>query len=224
MPLWVKVLLLGIGLSFLGVGVGVGVFGARAARAHVAMVEKLTPLSAAALEDQASGADALVEGIVSPRNPVVFRSFVAYAREELDVTIDSDGDRRESWRSDGQVTPRLALEAGGVVMLGNEGYSIERGHEVWYDEATLGFNNQPRDGSERYFGLIAGMPVTAVGTVADGQEGKELDAKTLFGGTRAEYLASQREGAAFMPIFGAIFGACGLLVLAIAGFLIVKLR
>lgn len=222
MPRWVSLMLLGMGLFFLAVGALIGIVGWRYAAADVARLEQLRPLSAAALEDQPGGADALVEGVVSPRNPAVFRDFVAYVREELDVDRDSDGDRRETWRSDGRETPRLLLEADGIVSLGGEGYSIAKGHELWYDEATLGFNSRPRDGSERYHGLLAGGTVTAVGTVVDGPEGKELDAETLFGGTREEYLASQRENAAFMPIFGGIFGAVGLLLAAIGAVLFVR--
>lgn len=215
MPRWVSLMLLGMGLLFLTVGALVGVVGARAARAEVARLEQLSPISAVAFEDQPTGAEALVEGIVSPRNRVVFRDFVAYVSEELDVRTDSDGDREETWRSSRSETPRLLLEAGGVVQIGNEGYSIARGHATWYDEATLGFNQQTRDGSVRYSGLVAGGPITAIGTVMDGSEGKALNATTLFAGTRAEYLTSQREGAAFLPIFGGIFGVVGLILAGI---------
>lgn len=215
MPFWVKAMLLGMGLLFMLVGGLVGVVGAQAARAEVARLEQLSPLSAGALADQPDGAEVLVEGVVSPRNRAVFRDFVAYVREELDVRTDSDGDRRESWRSDGRETPPLILEAGGVVLVGNESYSIAKGHLTWYDEATLGFNHQPRDGSRRYFGLLAGGPVTAVGTVVAGREGKELDARTLFGGSHEQFLAAQRQGAAVLPILGAVFGVLGLLLAAV---------
>lgn len=222
MPLWVKWMLLGMGVAFLAVGTYVGVVGARKARAEVARLEGLPSLSAAALEDQPGGTEALVEGVVSPDNRAVFRDFVAYVREELDVTTDSDGDREETWRSDGGETTGLLLEAGGVVRV-NKGYGIARGHHVWYDEATLGFNRQTRDGSERYHGLVAGGRVTAVGTVVDGPEGKELDAQTLFGGTRDAYVTSWREGAASLPIFGGLFGVVGL-VLAAVGTLVLLPR
>lgn len=222
MPRWIKVLLLGLGLAFLTTGALIGVFGTRQAQARLALLESLHPLTAATIDDQPTGTQALVEGIISPRNRVVLRDVVAYVREELDVTTDSEGDRSESWRSDGRETPRLALDADGTVMIGNESYSIERGHETWYDEATLGFNDRPRDGTERYYGLVAGRPVTAFGTVMDGQEAMELAAQTIFGGTRAEYLASQRSAMAFMPIFGGIFGSVGLVLCALAVFIIVR--
>jgi hypothetical protein len=222
MPRWVSLMLLGMGLLFLTIGVLVGVVGARFARAEVARLEQLLPLSAVELEDQPTGADALVEGVVSPRNRVVFRDFVAYVSEELDVRTDSDGDREETWRSSRRETPKLFLEAGGVVPIGNESYGIARGHVIWYDEATLGFNQQIRDGSVRYVGLIASGPITAIGTVMEGSEGKALNATTLFAGTRDEYLSSQREGAAFLPIFGAIFGGAGLLLAGIGGVLFLR--
>ncbi len=211
MPLWVKWMLLGMGVAFMAVGTYVGIVSARHARAEVARLEQLPSLSAAALEDQPGGTEAFVEGVVSPDNRVVFRDFVAYVREELDVTMDSDGDREETWRSDGGETPGLLLEAGGVVRVG-KGYGIALGHRVWYDEATLGFNRQTRDGSERYHGLVAGSRVTVVGTVVNGPEGKELDVRTLFGGTRDEYLTSRREGAASLRTLGGLFGVVGLLL------------
>lgn len=222
MPRWIKVLLLGIGLIFLVTGALVGIVGARQARARLAALESLRPLSAATIDDQPAGTEALVEGVISPRNRVVMHDVVAYIREELDVPTDSGGDRRETWCSDGRETPRLALDAGGPVMIGNQSYSIERGHETWYDKATLGFNDRPRAGTRRYHGLVAGKPVTAYGTVVDGLEAKELAAQTIFGGTRAEYLASQRSAAAFMPIFGGIFGVIGLVLCALAIFFIVR--
>jgi hypothetical protein len=214
MPLWVKLMLLGMGVAFLAVGTFVVVVSARQARAEVARLEQLPPLSAAALEDQPGGTEAFVEGVVSPENRAVFRDFVAYVREELDVTTDSDGDRDETWRSDGGEVPGLLLQAGGVVRVA-KGYGIALGHHVWYDEATLGFNRRPRDGSERYHGLVAGGRVTAVGTVVDGPEGKELDAQALFGGTREEFLTSRRGVAASMRILGGIFGVVGLLLAAV---------
>ena len=222
MPRWVKLLLLSMGLGFLVIGVIVGVFGTRQAQAHVAHLERLRPLSAATIADQPAGADALVEGVISPRNRIVFRNFVAYVTEELEVTTGSDGDRSESWRSAGRKTPRLALEAGGVVRIGNENYSIARGHEVWYDDATLGFNDQPRDGSKRYHGLRAGRPVTAFGIVVDGAEEKELAARTIFGGTHEEYLAAQHAAATFPLIFGGIFAVVGLLLSVIAVLFILR--
>ncbi|CAA9359724.1 MAG: hypothetical protein AVDCRST_MAG93-7588, partial [uncultured Chloroflexia bacterium] len=107
MPRWVKVMLLAMGLCFLGVGVLVGVVGTRRGQAHVALLESLRPLSAVAFDDQRAGTNAVVEGAISQRNPIVLRNVVAYIEEEMDVTTDSDGDRSERWRSTDRETPQL---------------------------------------------------------------------------------------------------------------------
>jgi hypothetical protein len=216
MPRWVKVMLLAMGLCFLGVGVLVGVVGTRRAQAHVALLERLRPLSSVAFDDQRAGTPALVEGVISQRNPIVLRNVVAYIEEEMDVTTDSDGDRSERWRSTDRETPQLVLEADGPLRVGNENYAIERAHKIWYDDATLDFDDRPRDGTKRYYGLVAGRQVTAFGTVVEGTEGNAMEAQTIFGGTYPEYLTSEREATAFFPIFGGIFGAAGFLLCALA--------
>lgn len=222
MPRWTALMLLGIGLIFLATGVFVGVVAAGEARAEVARLEGLRPLSAGALEDQPAGAEAMVEGVVSPRNLAVFRDFVAYEREEVEVDTDGDGDRRETWSAAGHEKPALLVEAGGLATVAREDYSITQGHALWYDEATLNFDSSTRDGSVRYRGVVAGRPVTAVGTVAEGAEGAELTAAELFGGTREELLASRREGAAFLPIFGGIFGVVGLIIAVVGAWGLVR--
>lgn len=222
MPRFVTLLLLGMGLLFVAVAVFVGLVGVPYARGEAARLEQLRPLSAAALEDLPAGAEVLVEGAVSPRNRPVFRDFVAYEREELDVSTDSDGDRKQTWRSAGGEWPPLILEAGGAVTVAGGGYNIARGHATWYDEATLGFGGQERDGSVRYHGLVAGGALTAVGTVVAGREGNELAATTVFGGTRDEFLASQRGSVTFLMVFAAIFGAVGLILDTVGVVLLVR--
>jgi hypothetical protein len=115
---------------------------------------------------------------------------------------------------------RIIQSGSGVVLVGNESYSIARGHEIWYDPSTLGFNERPLNDSKRYHGHLASRPVVAFDTVVEGSEGKEFYAQMLFGGTLEEYLASQRQATAFMRIFGAIFGTVGLLLSAIGTLLI----
>lgn len=222
MPRWVKGLLLSLGIIFIAVGAAVGIFGTRAAQARADHLATLRPLSAATLQDQPAGAEALVAGTLSASNPVVFRDYVAYVREELRVTTNNSGSTSQTWRTDTWDTPPLTLDAGGAVRIPNEGYTIELGHELWYDDVTLDFHNRPRDRSKRYSGLIAGRPVIAYGTVVDGADGKELTARSIYGGTHAEYLASQRAVAAFMPILGGIFDAVGLVLAAIAVVFIVR--
>lgn len=222
MPRWVPLFLLGMGVLFLGVGVVLGTVVARNAQAEVVRLEALPSLAARAVERQATGAQIFVEGALSDRNPTVFRDFVAYEREELDVTTDSDGDTRRDWRSSGRDTPPLLVDAAGDVRVGNDTYSIARGHATWYDETTLGFTGNERDGTIRYHGLLAGEPVTVLGAVVAGPEGRELAAELLYAGTREAFLESRRESAAALPFVGLIFGVVGAILGAVGGWLFVR--
>ncbi len=215
MPTWVKFLLLGIGLLFLVVGVLVGVVGSRQMQQNLAHLEQLRSMNATVFDDQQPRAEVLVEGVISERNPVILNNAVAYIREELDIRTDSDGDRVETWRSTGRETPRLFIDADGLIVIGNESYSIDNPHTTWYDENTLGFNNRPRDGTMRYYGLVAHRVVTVHGDVGLGTEGNELLARTIFGGTHEEFIASQRKAVAVMPLLGGIFGFVGLILCVI---------
>lgn len=212
MPYWVRLLLLGFGLVFLAAGVGIGVWGTRNAQAQAARAEALTPIGAAALGDAAIGAEVLVEAVVSPRNRAVFRDFVAYSAEEYRGE-DSDGD--PEWAAYDSVTPRLILEAGGVVQVANEDYRIEGAHARYEDPGTPTRGDLLRESTKRYRGLVAGGTVTAIGTVAQGVEGNELRAELLYAGTRAAYIEGQRQTAAFLPYLGAIFGVIGAIIVGV---------
>ena len=78
MPLWVRLLLAAIGLIFLVVGVALGLFGANAAGAEAGRAAALAPIGLAQLEDLPAGRAVLVEGLISARNPKIFREFAAY--------------------------------------------------------------------------------------------------------------------------------------------------
>lgn len=214
----VSVLVLGLlGSVFLAVGVFTGVFAARWARAEADRAEALPSLSLAALEDGRPGAEALIEGVLSARNPPRFREFVAYVREEYRGT-DDDGD--SVWAEDERATPRLLIElGGGVAQLGNDDYQLSGFHETWRDGDVLRWDGLSGGGTKRYAGLLAGRPVTAIGVIREGPEGNELWAATVYGGTREAYLAGQRNAARFLPIFGLIFGGIGALLLGIAAWI-----
>ena len=117
---------------------------------------------------------------------------------------------------------RAAVNAGEAQIAGLSLYSIARGHETWYDPATLNFSDRPRDGTKRYTGLIAGMPVTVYGTVAQDGNGNAITAQTVFGGTHAEFLASEQANADFLPIFGAIFGVVGTILAGLGIFFAIR--
>jgi hypothetical protein len=201
-----KLFLLGFGLLFVVIGLLVGVVGSRSATEAADRAEALAPLGAAALEDRPAGEVVLVEGTISPRNPPRFREFVAYRAEEY-RGVDDDGD--PDWEPFATVTPPLILDAGGVVLLANEDYSLEGDHARYEDPGPPTRGDFFRESTKRYQGLVAGGTVTVIGMVAPGQEGNELRAEFVYAGTRAEYIAGQRDAARNLPIIGLIFGGIG---------------
>jgi len=219
MPLKVTLFLLGFGLSFLAVGVALGVWGSRHAADQAARAEALAPIGAAALEDAPVGAEVLVEGLVSPRNPALFRDFVAYSAEQY--RGQSSGSRPR-WSTVDTVTPPLLLEAGGLVRLANDDYSLQGAHATYQDPGPLTRGDLFRESTRRYQGLVAGGAVTAIGTVVPGVEGNELRAELVFAGTRDEYIAGQRGSAATLPFIGAIFGVIGAAVAGVGLFFLLR--
>lgn len=205
MQLAVRLFLVFFGLLFVGLGYLSGVTMAGEARANAARAERLDPASAAVVEGGATGTELLVEGVISPRNQVHFRDYVAYVREEFRGS-DENGD--EKWAEDERVTPRLLIEAGGFVQVGNEDYELLGPHEYWQEEG-LNWSRRTQEGTKRYRGLVADRPAMVIGTVAPGREGNELRAELVFGGTRAEYIAGERGAAGLLPWIGLIFALVG---------------
>ncbi|NTW97681.1 MAG: hypothetical protein HGB28_03940 [Oscillochloris sp.] len=200
-----------MGLIFVAVGVFLGVIASRDAAVEADRVEAMAALDLAAFERGEPGSGALVEGVLSARNPARFRDFVAYVREEYHGK-DSDGD--DDWREDERVTPPLLVDlGGGVVQVANGTYRITRYHGQWDDGGVVYWNGITGEGSKRYAGLVAGRPLLVIGTVQAGPEGNQIQADLVFAGSQAEYVAGQRDTARFLPFFGMIFGAVGLILL-----------
>ncbi|NTU80612.1 MAG: hypothetical protein HGA45_14750 [Chloroflexales bacterium] len=198
MQLAVRSFLVLFGLVFVGLGYFFGVTMADQARAGATRAERLAPASAPTVEGAAPGAELLVEGALSARNQAHFRNFVAYVREEF-RGADSNGD--DKWEEDERITPPLTLEAGGLVQIANDDYTIAGPHERWQEEG-LNWSSRTEEGTKRYMGLVAGRPAMAIGVVAPGREGNELRAELIYGGTRQEYIAGQRDMARFLPWVG----------------------
>src|SRR5262245_58052064 len=117
-PTIAQTFLILFGLGFLSLGGFMATAGAQQARAQAERAERLRPLTAAALDDSRSGSEALVEGRISARNPLLFQQFVAYIREEY---RGSDDDDREKWEEDERRTPALRIDvADGIVALAND--------------------------------------------------------------------------------------------------------
>ncbi|GAB4214496.1 MAG: hypothetical protein OHK0022_53110 [Roseiflexaceae bacterium] len=199
--------LLGFGLIFLAIGAGLAIFGTQQAQAAADRAERLPPLSAAALDDGQPGREVLIEGRVSERNQALFQGMVAYVRQEYRGT-DDDGDAR--WSEDERRTPPLWIDLpGGAVKLANDTYRLESPAQQWQEPGGTSWNGFTGEGTKRYQGVAAGDPVIAIGTLVDGQEGPELRAEFVHGGTRSSYIAAQRSEAAFLPWFGGLFALIG---------------
>ncbi len=220
MQLAVRLFLVVFGLLFVGLGYYVGVGMAGAARASADRAERLAPADAAALAAAAPGGELLIEGVVSPENPARFRDFVAYVREEF-RGADNNGDER--WFEDERVTPPLAIEAGGRAQLANDDYELEGPHERWQEEG-LEWSRSTEEGTKRYRGLVAGGPVTAIGTVAPGPAGNELRAEVVYGGTREQYIAEKRGLSSLFPAVGLAIAAAGAALVFVAAWVLRRWR
>lgn len=202
MQLAVRGFLVMFGLALLLLGAYLGLSVGGAARANAARAAALEPATAASLRTAPPGAEVLVEGSLSSRNPARFRDFVAYVRQEF---RGADGNGDEKWFNDEEALPPLLIEAGGPVQVSNEGYDLLGYHERWQEEG-LNWSRSEQQGTKRYFGLVAGRPVMVLGQV--GPDGT-VAARLVFGGSRAEYIAAQQQNAGWLPWFGLLFGLIG---------------
>lgn len=215
---WPALLLLLFGSIFLTVGIAVATIGASNATRAAERAEALRPLGAAGLDDTFPGRDALVEGTIDSRTRAQFREFVAYVRYEYQGKDENEDER---WVEDVRVTPPLLLATvSGLVTIGGAGYRIEGPAHEWRESDTLTWTGA--EGTKRYTGLRAGDAVTAIGTVVDGAEGRELAAEVVFAGTQAEYAAAKRQESAAARLVGGIAALTGTVICAIGGWLVMR--
>jgi hypothetical protein len=216
-------ILCGIGAVFLLAGLIIGIFGSRGAAAEADRAAAMRPLTPSQVERLVIGDTVMVEGVLSERNTLRFRNFVAYISERY---YGTDDEGKSSWRVDERVTPPLLIEVDEVgsatVQIGNNNYRIEQPHERWQDQPQLVATASGDGNTMRYEGLVVGPLITTIGTVQRGSEGPELQAEFIYGGTLAAYIAEKRGEAAWFPWFGAIFGGIGLLLLGIGTFITVR--
>jgi hypothetical protein len=223
---------LALGVGFLIVAIGFGIFGTQLARVEATRIEQLPHLDGAASKDgafvctltpvasQGAAPDApavvqiapgtvvLIEGRISPLNQPHYRDFIAYMREEY-RGLNPDGSA--IWSEDQRATPQLQIDlAGGSVRIANSDYRLDSPHQRWQDSETLVSSGVGIGGTRRYTGLIVGRPVTAIGVLVAGPDGPELRTSFVFGGTRAEYIATQLGAAAYLPWLGLVAALTGL--------------
>jgi hypothetical protein len=209
--------MLAIGLIFLVTGIWIAWFGTQDAVAAAERAASLTPLTAASFDDQPAGALVLVEATISPRNRPTFRTFVVYHISEI-KGYDEDGD--PEWEVVERVTPALMLEADGVIQLANSDYTLEG--ELTQEDDDPALEGRESDSRRSFSGLVVGQQAMAIGTVETGLEGNELRAELLAGGSRDAYVAAKRAEARFLPIFGGLFAAVGLLMSGVALWMLLR--
>jgi hypothetical protein len=197
------ILILIIGLALLGVGLFGLTWAATGFSREAAQVAALRPSGAAELAVLPPGSPALVAGLVAADAEVGAGGLAAYLVEE--PRGEPSGAGEERWRTREVVAPPLALELGdGRVPIANAGY------ELRLASAAPAGSAQGANGL-RYRGLAPGSPALAYGVVARGGAGPALEARWLFGGDQAAFVAEQRANASAARASGLIFGALGLL-------------
>lgn len=177
-------------------------YAARAARA-----ERLQPISAAALADSTPGREVLLEGQVGNRTPAVYRSFVAYVREEYRSSQFGwlGGDSSERWEEVERVTPPLVVAlADGEARIANRDYLFDTTAFTFREaEPTL------TDGAVQSRGYRVGDPALVVGTVVVDGDQRAVEAEFIYAGTRTAYLAEMRLLARrSLPIGGMLLLVC----------------
>jgi hypothetical protein len=171
---------------------------------HARLVALPSP-DAIMLTDLPTGLEVLIEGRIAPDQPVRFRDFVAYVKEEERRDKRKD-DGRGDWKVVETVTPPLHLIVGddGSVRVLNANYAITWAKTHWRDEAQVIDTG--------YSGLVAREAVFVRGRAAAGG----LEAITVGSGTRASYLAQVADNAGVAWWLGIGFMSVGTLLVVIA--------
>ncbi len=154
------------------------------------------------------GLEVLIEGRIAPDQPVPFRSFVAYVKEE-ERRDKKEGDGRSDWKVVETVTPPLHLIDGDAdIRVVNANYTILFAKTQWRDTARVIDTN--------YSGLVAGEDVFVHGRATE----RGIEAITVGSGTRASYLAqvAGNEGVAWWLGVGIANLGAVLLIVAIVLF------
>jgi hypothetical protein len=181
--------------------------GAIAAR-HARM-QALSSPGAAELTDMPPQQEVLVEGRIARDQPVLFRDFVAFIREE-EERDRHDNDRREWKVRDRQAPPlQIVLTGDDAVRVVNYGYGIWGATTTWYDRSKIL--------ETRYSGLVAGEAVVVHARTAAGG----LEAVEVASGTRASYLAGIAASVGVAWWLGTGFAIGGGVLLLVAALLFV---
>ena len=174
------------------------------AAAEHARLEAFPTPDAVSLTDTPNAREVIVEGRIVKNQPVRFRDFVAYVKEE-EQRDQRERERSGRWKTVEKVTPPLALVSGeGTVRVVNDDYGIQFAKTRWRDESKVI--------DTAYQGLVAGEPVFVHGFVTAGG----LQATKVGSGTRATYLGIAEGNIGVGWWLGVIFMSVGGLLVVIA--------
>jgi hypothetical protein len=194
----------GIGAMLALVGTLVAVYAPGAVAARHARMTALPSPDAVVLADSPPGREVLIDGRIAPDQPVLFRNFVAFVKEE-EERGKSDDDRRE-WKVRERQAPPLHIvrTADESVRVVNFAYGLWGAKSSWRDESKII--------DTRYSGLVSGEAVVVHARTATGG----LEAIEVASGTRASYLAEIAGGVGTAWWLGVGLAAVGGLLLSIA--------
>jgi hypothetical protein len=205
----------GIGAVFAVAGTLLATYAPGAIAARLARVQALPAPDVAALIDMPPNQEVLVEGRIARDQPVLFRDFVAFIKEE-EERASRTNDRREWKVRDRRLPPlRIILTGDDAIRVVNYGYGIWGATATWSDRS--------KRMETRYTGLVAGEAVVVRGRTASGG----LEAIEVASGTRASYFAGIAAGigvAWWLGIGFAIGGGVMVLVAAILFVMAVRTR
>jgi hypothetical protein len=168
----------GIGVVFMIAGVLIRTYSPGAIMARHDRMQALTSPRAATINDMPPQQEVLVDGHIADDQPVLFRDFVAFIKEEEDR--DRRDNDRTQWKvRDRQAPPlRIVLTDDQPVRVVNYGYGLWNASTTWYDQSKIL--------GTRYSGLVSGEAVVVHARTAPGG----LEAIEVASGTRASYLAA----------------------------------
>jgi hypothetical protein len=199
----------GIGAVFVMAGALIRTYSPGAIMARHDRMQALASPGAAALADTPLHQEVLVDGRIARDQPVLFRDFVAFIKEEEER--DRRDDDRTEWKvRDRQAPPlRIVLTGDDAVRVVNYGYGLWGATTTWYDRSKIL--------ETRYTGLVAGEAVVVHGRTAPGG----LEAIEVASGTRATYLAGIAASVGVAWWLGTGFAIGGGVMLLIAATLFV---
>src|SRR5262249_40901409 len=157
----------GIGVVFAIAGVVIVTYSPGAIMARHARMEALPSPRAAQLTAALEPQEVLVDGRIAGDQPVLFREFVAFVKEE-EERDRRDKDRTEWKVRDRQAPPlRIVLTNDDAVRVVNYGYGLWNATTIWHDESKVL--------ETRYTGLVANEAVVVhARTVPGGLEAIEV--------------------------------------------------